>query len=388
MKSESLEILAKGDIPKSQTFEILHGRNSSLPEQLSFLEFQNNVDAKEVQRTVEDVHQSGYYKNNTTYSEEYVARVAMLSSAIANLEGADDKTKQLLSEAVRYHSSGRVLDDGREQYQEQSAKIAEREMSGRYSHAEIGIVQAAIELQDLTYQSDKIAENKDERESKMTEICEKYGVDPRDIKKVDDISKFMTDAVNLDNVRFGGKVNNPSNERFIFETLTTESAKSLIEASYSMHDELSSEHLSSMSKVASLDFENEKETVMDQYFTKQVGLKEVRIYSENIISSPIVQEIYFKDKFKEISDPVKVGKGMVVESKERPSSAEVKKEVVYGAANEKLPQQEKHNSMLVFTEQAIGKATINTSTQEKDNARARTYQDEKYISKIQGQAQL
>ena len=86
----------------------------------------------------------GYYSENKSYSEEHIARVAIFANAIANLEGADDKTKRLLQEAVKYHSSGRMLDIAEEQHQEYSAKIAGQELSESYSETDVGIAKFKI----------------------------------------------------------------------------------------------------------------------------------------------------------------------------------------------------------------------------------------------------
>ena len=94
---------------------------------------------------MKQTHNKGYYSQNKIHSEDYIARVAIVTSAIANLEGLDDKTKELLSEAVTYHASGMMLDSDKEEYKEYSAKIAGNELRQKYSQEDVGIVQAVIE---------------------------------------------------------------------------------------------------------------------------------------------------------------------------------------------------------------------------------------------------
>lgn len=239
-----------------------------MPEQLSFAEFQDNIDISEIQITVQEIHQKGYYSENKSYSEEHIARVAMFSSAIANLEGADDKTKRLLQEAVKYHSCRRMLDIAEEQHQEYSAKIAGQELSEKYSETDVGIVQAAIELQNLRYSSSKTDKMENERKEKVSELCEKYGLDISNGERIDCIAKYIEDSVNLDKARFVTKTNNPPGEEFSFYSLKTDTARKLVKASYCIQDELSTEHLKEMSKVATIDFEAETDTIMKEFLQK------------------------------------------------------------------------------------------------------------------------
>ena len=63
-----------------------------------------------------------------------------------------------------------------------------------------------------------------------------------------------------------------------------------------------------MSKVASIDFEDEitKKEIMEKYFTKEFLGRKSYTKDEEIVSSPIVRELYFRDKFKEIKDPERI----------------------------------------------------------------------------------
>lgn len=299
-RNTTLEILQERQELDSTTFETMYGKNTVMPEQLSFTEFQDSIDISEIQITAQEIHQKGYYSENKSYSEEHIARVAMFSSAIANLEGADDKTKRLLQEVVKYHSSGRMLDIAEEQHQEYSTKIAGQELREKYSETDVGIVQAAIELQNLKYSSYELDKMENERKEKVVELCEKYGLDISNGERIDCIAKYIEDSVNLDKARFVTKANNPPGENFSFDSLKTDTARKLVKASYCIQDELSTKHLKEMSKVATIDFEAATDAIMKEFFTKRIMIAESRIYDESIVKSPIVREAYLKHRFQEI----------------------------------------------------------------------------------------
>ena len=299
-RNTTLEIMQESNELESSTYETVYGNSKFMPEQLSFSELQNNIDISEICNTVQEIHQKGYYNENKEYSEEYIARVATFSSAIANLENADDKTKKLLQEAIKYHSSGRKLDTTREKHQAYSAKIAGQELSEKYSKTDVGIMQAAIELQDLNYSSSVSKEMEKERKEKVAQLCEKYELDIDNGEKIDCIAKYIEDGVNLDKARFVPKVNNTPGEKFSFDSLKTDSARKLVKASYCIHDELSAEHLKEMSKVATIDFKEKTDDIMKEFFTKRTLVSEKTIFDESIIESPIVREAYLKHRFQEI----------------------------------------------------------------------------------------
>lgn len=382
--NESLEIVETTEELSSPTFEILYRNTNFMPEQLSFTEFQDSIDIPKVQETIQDVHEKGYYSENKTYSEEHIARVAMYSNAIANLEGADDKTKKLLGEAVKYYSSGRMLDIANEPYQEYSAKIAgkelyEKESSGEYSKEDVGIVQAAIELQDMQYESNKTHEQEVERKEKITELCGKYGLEATEGEQIDKIATYIEDSVNLDNARFVTNIGTKQKEQFQYYGLKTDTAKKLVEASYCIQDELAQEHLKDLSNVASIDFDSnsEKSNIMEEFF-REDGLETVYRLKKEVTASPIVQEVYFRHKYSEIDDPVKIGRDLEKNrNKEQEIAGKDSSEVTTAKEN------------LTFTEQEIGKATINTPTIDKDNAKNREKQDEKEIQQTKDvQSQL
>ena len=314
-----------------------------MPEQLSFTEFKDYVDSLEVGEIIKEVHEKGYYSENKSYSEEHVARVAMFSNAIANIEGADDKTKILLGEAVKYYSCGRQLDMAKENHQEYSAKIAAKELKDRYSEADVGIIQAAIELQNLNDSSLTSEENQKLRQEKLTELCDKYNLSLNESGRIETIATCISDAVTLDTTRFANKAYPPPGEAFYYDDLKTDAAKRLVKASYCMQDKLSEEHL-------------EKDTIIKEFFTKTLEFGfEKKIFDESIIDSPIVQEEYFRHKYKEFEDPIEIGK---------------KLEDAQSETNLKNPR---------YSEQEIGKATINVSTASKDKARDRANRDKRQI---------
>lgn len=304
-----LDVLQSKKSLESPTFETVYGDKKNLAEQMPFNELQRNIDIAEIRKAVEEIHQKGYYSKNKVYSEEYVTRVVIFANAIANLEGADEKTKRLLQEAVKYHSCGRMIDSERIQYQEYSAKIAGQELSDKFSKTDVGIVQASIELQNYRYSSSENDERKNERQEKIEELCKKYGLDISCGERIGLISQYIEDSINLDRTRFLARADIPPEEVFSPESLQTETAKKLIKASYCMQDELATEHLKTMSKVATVSWEYGKSCIRNQMFPQKINEiitpenrdkpKQV-IYKEGITESPIAQEIYFRYRYPEI----------------------------------------------------------------------------------------
>lgn len=363
-RNESLELLQENSELSSPTFETIYGKSTIMPEQLYFSEFHDSIDISEIQNIAKEIHEKGYYNENKSHSEEHIVRVAMFSNAIANLEGQDEKTKQLLGETVKYYSSGRMLDIEEEQHQEYSAKIAGKELGERYSKTDVGIIQAAIELQNLQYSSSTLDERKKERDEKVVELCSKYGLSANDGKRIDTIATYVSDAVTLDKARIVPKANARPGEKLYLESLTTDTAKSLIRSSYCMQDQLSTEHLKEMAKVAHIDYEAEKDTIMKEFFTRIFMMGEQKIFDESIIESPIVQEEYFRYKYREISDPVKTGREL---------GQDQRKTQIQTRTTTEIP---------VYTEQQIGKETINVPTTRKDVAQNRLQRDEQKLQQV------
>lgn len=87
-----------------------------------------------------------------------------------------------------------------------------------------------------------------------------------------------------------------------------------------MQDELSRRRLSEFSKIAKVEFDDKEviDQIMKDYFTKMdiSGPKETEDIS--ITTSPIVRELYFRDRFKEIEDPEKLAMELEQETKKQP----------------------------------------------------------------------
>ena len=348
-RSESLELIQTNSELSSTTFEMIYGESTTMPEQMSFSEFRDSIDISEIQSIAKEIHEKGYYSKNKSHSEEHIVRVAMFSNAIATLEGQDEKTKQLLGEVVKYYCSGGILDIEEEPHQEYSARIAGKELGERYSKTDLGIIQSAIELQNLQYSSISSDERKKQRDEKIAELCSKYGLRQNDLKIVETIVTYLEDGIELDKARITPQENIRPREKFDFKSLKTDTAKSLVMASYCMQDQLSVEHLKQMAKVAHINYNEEKDKIMEELFTKIFAMRQQRTFHKNITESPIVQEEYFRHKYREIADPIKVGRELE-------------------QIQEKM-QTEITTETPVYTEQQIGRATINVPTEEKDKAK-------------------
>lgn len=87
-----------------------------------------------------------------------------------------------------------------------------------------------------------------------------------------------------------------------------------------MQDELSRRRLSEFSKIAKVEFDDKEviDQIMKDYFTKMdiSGPKETEDIS--ITTSPIVRELYFRDRFKEIENPEKLAMKLEQETKKQP----------------------------------------------------------------------
>lgn len=89
--------------------------------------------------------------------------------------------------------------------------------------------------------------------------------------------------------------------------------------SYGLQDELSSKRLSLMTKIAGIDFEDQNEinAIIDRCFMKIEDGMPIPIYTDEITKSPVVRELYFRDKFSEIPDPEKLAKELVRQEQTR-----------------------------------------------------------------------
>ncbi len=360
-QSESIEVIQNNTHLGLNSFileKFIKKLPNNMPKQISVSEFKENINFMEIKNVAEEIYQKGYYSKNKLYSEEHIIRTYMFANTIANMEGLDSQTRILLGEAVKYYSTGRMLDSVDEKHQKYSSMIAKRELDSKYSKEDVGVIQAVFELQgfqDL---------NENARAEKIAELCSKYGLDLKDSEKIDIIETYMSDAINLDKIRFVKKANNLPEMSFSYDSLKTDTAKKLVECSYYIQDELSARHLEKMSKIANVNFMDEANIIMKEFFTayEPNGMPYETYSNSKIVLSPIVQEEYFKHKYKEINDPVQLG-------------IQLEKE-------QKIAEKESIGT-LSYTEQQIGKATINATTAEKDAAQSRIDKDRNELYKTQ-----
>lgn len=305
---DSLRVVKSLDEMESITYKELYGKRTNMPEQLSFSEVKQMIDLNAITRSLNDVKEKGYYSENVKYSEEHIARVMIFSNAIANMEGIDTHQQKLLTEVSKYYSSGRMLDI-EEQHEQYSAEIAGKELRTQYSKEDLGIIQAVIELQNF-HSNQNLLSKQEEYKVKLDDICNKYGISSQDKTQVDILTKIIQDAVELDKTRFVRKAKyNCPDEVFSENSLATESAGKLMKFSYAIQDQIASEHLASMERVAHIDYDSDiiKKEIMEEFFTEMIFLTEEKKQDESITMSPIVREMFFKHKFSEIDSPEVLG---------------------------------------------------------------------------------
>lgn len=228
-QNNSVETLKSLENMSTKTFNVIYGKDTEMPNQLTLEEIQQKIDFSKIKTALDDVQKKGYYRQNKKYDEEHVARVIMFSDVIASFEGIDEHTRTLLMEATKYYSCGRQLDI-EEEHEQYSAKIAGQELQGKYLPEDISIIQAAIEFQNFKREKNATREQtEDAREEKLVSLCEKYGIQKSDVLKFETMARFISDAVELDKARFvdRAKYNSPG-ERFIYKDLKTESAKKMV----------------------------------------------------------------------------------------------------------------------------------------------------------------
>ena len=107
-----------------------------------------------------------------------------------------------------------------------------------------------------------------------------------------------------------------------------------------MQDELSRRRLSEFSKIAKVEFDDKEviDQIMKDYFTKMdiSGPKETEDIS--ITTSPIVRELYFRDRFKEIEHPEKLAMKLEQETKKQPITENCMQSVRNIAATRKVSE--------------------------------------------------
>ena len=291
----------QGQELSSVTFDATFGKNETIPEQLSTDQIMQAIDVTKIQESIAEIHSQGLYQGNKSYDEEHIARVILYSDAISKMEGFDDKTRGLLTEVAKYYSCGRQL-DGEEKHEQYSAKLAGKALAGRYSTEDLGMIQATIELQNFKPSSHIISEIEEERKAKLSELCSKYGISEEQAVVVSKMSSCISDSVNLDQTRFVDKAKDKvPGQSFSIERLESESAKKMVKFSYSMQEQLAQQELDRLSSVAQMDFDAEKEQIMEDFFTEIFIRAEMKTKDEAITQSPIVRLEYFKTKYPEIT---------------------------------------------------------------------------------------
>ena len=86
-------------------------------------------------------------------------------------------------------------------------------------------------------------------------------------------------------------------QSFWIGSLESESAKKMVEFSYSMQEQLAQQELDRLSSVAQMDFDAEKEQIMKDFFTEILMMSERKTKDEAITQSPIVRLEYLKTKY-------------------------------------------------------------------------------------------
>lgn len=296
---KTLETLSQmqGQDLSSVTFDATFGKVETMPEQLPTDQIMQTIDVTKIQESIAEIHSQGFYQGNKSYDEEHIARVILYSDAISKMEGFDDKTRGLLTEVAKYYSCGRQLDIA-EKHEQYSAKLAGKALADRYSTEDLGIIQATIELQNFEPNSNTISE--EERKAKLSELCSKYGISEEQAFVVSKMSSCISDSVKLDQTRFVDKAKDQEPEQsFWIGSLESESAKKMVEFSYSMQDQLAQQELDRLSSVAQMDFDAEKEQIMKDFFTDTETERKTK--DEAITQSPIVRLEYLKTKYPEIA---------------------------------------------------------------------------------------
>lgn len=301
---KTLETLSQmqGEDLSSVTFDATFGKIDSMPEQLSTDQIMQTIDVTKIQESIAEIHFQGFYQGkNKSYDEEHIARVILYSDAISKMEGFDDKTRGLLTEVAKYYSCGRQLDIA-EKHEQYSAKLAGKVLKDKYSTMDLKIIQATIELQNFRANSHKLSEIEEERKAKLSELCSKYGISEEQAVIVSKMSSCISDSVKLDQTRFVDKAKDKAPEQsFCIVSLESESAKKMVEFSYSMQEQLAQQELDRLSGVVQMDFDEEKEQIMKDFFTEIIMMTERKTKDEAITQSPIVRLEYLKTKYPEIA---------------------------------------------------------------------------------------
>ena len=117
------------------------------------------------------------------------------------------------------------------------------------------------------------------------------------------MASCVSDSVILDQTRFVDKVKDKAPEQlFEINNLQFESAKKMVEFSYSMQEQLAQQELDRLSSIIKINFETpkEKEQIMKDFFLVQYFQNKKFVKDEKITQSPIVRLEYLKTKYPEL----------------------------------------------------------------------------------------
>ena len=301
---KTLETLSQmqGKDLSSVTFDVCLGKVEVLPEQLSVDQIMQLADVSKVQKGIVEIHSGGYYQGNQSYDEEHIARVILYSDVISKMEGFDDKTRELLTEVAKYYSCGRQLDVA-EKHEQYSAKLAGKALANRYSTGDLSMIQATIELQNFKSSFRTLSEMEEERKSKLGELCSKYSLSEEQAVVVSKMASCISDSVKLDQTRFVDKATHMGPEQsFDILSLESESAKKMVEFSYSLQEQLAQQELDRLSSIVQMNFDvTIKNQIMKDFFTIIEFGAERTTKDKAITQSPIVRLEYLKTKYPEIA---------------------------------------------------------------------------------------
>lgn len=163
------------------------------------------------------ISNSDIYKNDTPelgkqHKLGHVQKVMLFSQIIAQNENIDKDLIKLLLVSAGFHDCGRIKDRDNGVHGLESAKIAgeyfRQNVNNPYGivENEIGMIQTAIEYHVVEEHTPGQID-----ETRLKEICNKYGVSAGEYEKVKQISAILKDADALDRTRFvSGSDLNPS----------------------------------------------------------------------------------------------------------------------------------------------------------------------------------
>ena len=299
-ESQSIDVVRnlQGQSLNSVVYDISYSESQVIPKQLSPDEILKISDLSMVESEIRKVHDAGFYQNKTAYGEEHIARVILYSSNIAKMEGLDERTQQLLTEAAKYSSCGRQTDSV-ERHEKYSSTLAAKQLKEKYSDGDIRLIQAAIELQNIGMSMGR----QEDKDRIISEICTKYQIPENQRDTVLKMSNCLNDAIELDRLRFVDKAQANKEEKFSLFRLQTDSSKKLIQSSCYIQEQLAEQELEERKNQANITYDlSTKKDIMDKFFTEKIMGMPHRTQEERITESPLVRLEYFKTKYPELVD--------------------------------------------------------------------------------------